>query len=157
MGARAMTLEQFYQICDALKPDECGCHNLPGRIPGRYHHIEINRKPLRATRLVLERKLGRPIKPGYAALHTCGWLSCINPEHLYEGIQKRDALIRNSRVMEGLKRSHDARTLYAVEKVLKKSTGNVKFPPRLSKWMKYVPPDKLEALFEKYGMKAPKL
>jgi hypothetical protein len=68
-----MTLEEFYRKCDAIIPDEHGCHNLPGRLPGHYQQVEINRKPLRATRLVLERKLGRAIKPGYQALHTCDW------------------------------------------------------------------------------------
>lgn len=40
-----------------------------------------------AHRAALEKKLGRPIRPGYQANHTCDVKLCINPEHLYEGTQ----------------------------------------------------------------------
>jgi hypothetical protein len=92
-----MTLEEFYRIVDAIEPDEYGCWNLPGRFPGRYHLVHVDGKRIRATRLVLARKLGRPIKAGFHALHTCDWPSCVNPDHLYEGTDKdniRDAMER---------------------------------------------------------------
>ncbi len=38
-----------------------------------------------AHRVALERKLGRPIKPGYCSLHTCDNPPCNNPAHLFEG------------------------------------------------------------------------
>lgn len=40
-------------------------------------------KGKRVNRIVLENKLGRPVK--YYALHLCGVASCCNPEHIYEG------------------------------------------------------------------------
>lgn len=38
-----------------------------------------------AHREALEQKLGRPIKPGYGALHHCDNPPCIEPVHLFEG------------------------------------------------------------------------
>lgn len=37
------------------------------------------------SRYQLTKKLGRDIKEGYEALHTCNNGKCINPDHLYEG------------------------------------------------------------------------
>jgi hypothetical protein len=101
-----MTLEEFYEMCDAIAPDKYGCHNLPGRFPGKYHVVTIDGRGIRANRLVLERKLGRPIKPGYLSLHTCDWKSCINPDHLYEGTSKDntgDMMERNLEYVESLR------------------------------------------------------
>ena len=39
----------------------------------------------RNHRKVLAEKLGRSIKPGYFACHTCDVPPCVNPDHLYEG------------------------------------------------------------------------
>lgn len=83
------SLEDVYRIFDSIKPDEYGCHNWPGvngkaRI-GQYGLIKIDNQQHRVHRLALERKLGRPIKPGMHALHTCDWPSCVNEDHLYEG------------------------------------------------------------------------
>lgn len=71
---------EFY---DLLKPVPGGCifwmgtYSRPcgyGVFGGRYVH-----------RMVLEHKLGRKIKPGFSALHSCNNKSCVKPEHLYEG------------------------------------------------------------------------
>jgi hypothetical protein len=52
------------------------------RFGGKYIWIE---------RDVLEQKLGRPIKDGMLACHTCGNELCIEPEHLYEGTYSSNA------------------------------------------------------------------
>jgi hypothetical protein len=51
-------------------------------------------------REVLSKKLGRPVKDGYDACHTCDNGRCINPEHIYEGTRSqnlRDAHRRGQR------------------------------------------------------------
>jgi len=49
------------------------------------------------TRVVLEEKLGRPIKPGFCALHHCDNRRCIEQEHLYEGTFRDNARDREAR------------------------------------------------------------
>ncbi len=48
-------------------------------------------KTFTVHRLVLAHKLGRPIKPGYCACHTCDIRNCINPDHLWEGSVKENS------------------------------------------------------------------
>ena len=47
--------------------------------------IKGKTKSFYAHRLVREHKLGRPVKPGYFAWHTCDVRNCINPNHLWSG------------------------------------------------------------------------
>jgi hypothetical protein len=49
--------------------------------------VEGKKKSLLAHRIVLEKKLGRPILKGFGALHNCNNPPCGNPGHLYEGTQ----------------------------------------------------------------------
>jgi hypothetical protein len=80
------TLEEVYKILDLIEPDEYGCHIYPSKKSLWYYRIvSINGVKHRVSHLVLERKFGRPIRPGYFALHHCDTPGCVNPEHLYEG------------------------------------------------------------------------
>jgi hypothetical protein len=45
----------------------------------------IDGKTVSLHRLALEKKLGRPIRKGMLALHTCHNRWCISEDHLYEG------------------------------------------------------------------------
>ena len=44
----------------------------------------------RLGRIILQLKIGRPIQPGYYALHHCGNRACLEEEHLYEGTPKQN-------------------------------------------------------------------
>lgn len=77
------------------------CHLWTGAVTGPgYPEITFEQKSYRLHRLVLERKLGRPIAPGMMACHQCEHLyppgdisyrRCINPDHLEEGDKRRNA------------------------------------------------------------------
>ena len=56
-----------------------------------YQRARRHGKLERRHRLVLEEKLGRPIRKGYLALRQCNNRSCINPDHLYEGTHADNA------------------------------------------------------------------
>jgi hypothetical protein len=47
--------------------------------------INDKTKSFYAHRLVRSHKLGRPVKSGYFACHSCDDHGCINPDHLWEG------------------------------------------------------------------------
>lgn len=76
-----------------MTPTPNGCMEWPkardphgyGRVGGyQTKHIMF------AHRAALELKLGRPIREGKWALHTCDNPPCCNPDHLYEGTQKKN-------------------------------------------------------------------
>jgi hypothetical protein len=100
-----MTLEEFYRIVDAIVANEKECKiflGARGESSNRYYRLVygINgpKSAVSAHRLILQRKLGRPIKPGYLALHTCDEKSCVEETHLYEGTpsdNQKDRVQRN--------------------------------------------------------------
>ena len=95
-----MTLEEFYAIVDAIEPNEKGCKIWPRGTFGSkkpYAAVWINNKNYIGSRLSLERKLCRPIKKGYGALHICDVPRCVNSDHLWEGTNKENMDDRNKK------------------------------------------------------------
>jgi hypothetical protein len=71
-----------------LPVTESGCWLWEGSLNGgNYPSISVNGKNASVTRIMLEHKLGRPIKVAHQANHHCDVPLCINPAHLYEGSQ----------------------------------------------------------------------
>ena len=57
-----------------------------------YYPIKRGTKHTRLHRMILEDKLGRPIKDKYEATHLCNNTNCINPEHLKEDTHANNML-----------------------------------------------------------------
>ena len=96
------TLRGLYQIFDSILPDENGCLNFPSLSDkprrNRYVWKVISGEPrVWVHRAALERKLGRPIRPGFYALHSCDNRICVNPDHIYEGTYRDNANDRSAR------------------------------------------------------------
>ena len=69
------------------------CHNWTGTLTkDGYALLSFKNKKTRAAKAVLEKKLNRKIEKGKETCHTCNNRKCINPEHLYEGTHKQNAL-----------------------------------------------------------------
>jgi len=104
-------------------------------------------KRKRVHRIALEEKLGRPIRLGHQACHTCDNPLCINQDHLWEGTpaeNKQDSVRKNrhsgnrkltsSQVREILGRGSERSDILAVEFGI--SRGHVDSIRRRQTWSK---------------------
>ena len=103
---KGLTLAQrldFY----TLPPNETGCRICTlTQLKGGYAMINTGvldgRKMKGAHIIALELKLGRRLKPGMQANHTCDTPNCVEWDHLYEGTQLQN-------VKDRIKRGRSAR------------------------------------------------
>jgi hypothetical protein len=99
MPKKSNTMDDIYRMLDSITPDKNGCHPWLGTLPHfRRSRVKLKGRLLCVNRIVLERKLDRPIRSGYMALHTCDHGYCVNSDHIYEGTQKdnmQDRIERN--------------------------------------------------------------
>ena len=72
-----------------------------------YAQITYNNSKIRVSKFILEKKLGRPLLENYETCHTCNNRNCINPQHLYEGTHKQNALdMKKAGSCKGVKNGH---------------------------------------------------
>jgi HNH endonuclease len=77
--------------------NETGCHVFIGTKSERgYGKIAFRRKHYRAHRISYELHKGK-IMPGFFVCHKCDNTSCINPDHLFLGTAKDNALDRKQK------------------------------------------------------------
>lgn len=93
-------LARFWSYVKVAESNECwewtGARHQKGY--GRIRETAPSRFTKRAHIASLELKLGRTLRSGLFALHTCDNTPCCNPEHLYEGTaldNARDAIDRD--------------------------------------------------------------
>lgn len=93
-----MTREEFQSLHDSTTPDDRGCRRWPLSLSGgKYPQVTIDGKQQYGHRVSLSLNLGREIRPGYQALHSCDNSWCFSQEHLYEGTREdntRDSMER---------------------------------------------------------------
>lgn len=101
-GPNSKTFEEFFErIAARIKcGDPKDCWLYQGKPSGNGHpYASFKNHHYKLSRVILERKLGRPLLPKREACHSCdnGW--CLNPNHLWEGThwQNMHDMIRKGR------------------------------------------------------------
>jgi hypothetical protein len=74
-----------------LNTTESGCWEWTRCLSRKgYGQFRLNGRTTYTHRYVLEEKLGRAIRAGYMACHSCNNRKCCNPDHIREGSAKEN-------------------------------------------------------------------
>ena len=94
-----MTIEEFKSHCLQIKPQPISsCRLWDKGLSGKgYAGVWIYGKMHRGNRVILSLKLGRKIRKGFQALHTCDNRRCVEEKHIYEGTPKNNVDDRTKR------------------------------------------------------------
>lgn len=124
---RNMTDEEFWEWFAAkLIPANDGCLEWSGcRFTQGYGVVRMDGKNIRANRMALEHALGRPIREGMYALHSCNNPPCCNPEHLREGTNQEnvDDKLRSDRQPRGEMNGKAKLTIEQVNEIKQNQDG----------------------------------
>lgn len=91
---RGWSIEAKIAFYSEAANDGTGCILWKASTAAGYGHIWHEGRLQRVTRILLSKKLGRPIKPGMQACHSCHRPSCVNENHLREDTAKANAADR---------------------------------------------------------------
>ena len=99
MKSQSTLITRFWKYVKKGSPNECWEWIGSRATHGGYGQINEKGSLIKAHRLSLEIKLGRKIKAGMLACHSCGNAPCCNPSHIYEGTHKQnhDDCVRHGR------------------------------------------------------------
>lgn len=107
-----MIQDIFWECVDSSGgPDACWPWKRAINQVTGYGALRVNGVKRDAHRYALSLKLGRPVKLGMLACHTCHNRKCCNPNHLYEGTYKNnydDAVQRGTMIMDRRYRRGDS-------------------------------------------------
>jgi hypothetical protein len=94
-----------------------GCYECTSHVPGGngYPCKKVDGVYTKISRIVLKNKLGRPIKPGFWALHSCDNPLCINPSHIREGTRWDNEKDKKERNRMPSKENHHGSKLRSVD------------------------------------------
>lgn len=103
--------DRFAEKVETRSPREC----WPWRgsmAPRGYGTIYVNGKNVRASRVAWSLRHGIPFPEGLDACHTCDNPSCVNPDHIWPGTKRQNALdaVRKGRVKPELMRVRNHNT-----------------------------------------------
>jgi len=116
----------FQTKYEELTPtDRTGCIEWKGARSLGYGIVRRHGTNLRVHRLTLERALGRPLRDGMYALHSCNNPPCCNPDHLREGTNQDnvDDKLRADRQPRGETNGKAKLTLDQVNEIRRNEDG----------------------------------